>query len=115
DAVQIDSYAQKTALRLGVSTESVRAEFKKAPAQKISSAADDEESFESATVGETESPRPSALEFHLLKLLLQHDELVASAGLHLDLNWISNSLARKIIEQRLASQAHETWRTVGAF
>src|SRR5262249_47819967 len=36
NAVLIDTYAQKTALRLGVSTESVRAEFKKIPTQKVS-------------------------------------------------------------------------------
>ena len=32
NAVLIDKYAQKTALRLGVSPEAVRAEFKKVPA-----------------------------------------------------------------------------------
>jgi DNA primase len=112
-AVLIDTYAQKTALRLGVSTESVRAEFKKIPSAKIADVENESENFESST--QSESPRPSPSEIHLLKLLLLHDELVAWTALHLDLNWISSPLARKIVEQRLASQAHETWRTVGAF
>jgi DNA primase len=112
-AVLIDTYAQKTALRLGVSTESVRAEFKKNPSAKIADVENESENFESSTQSESERPSPS--EIYLLKLLLLHDELVAWTALHLDLNWISSPFARKIVEQRLASQAHETWRTVGAF
>jgi DNA primase len=113
NGVLIDTYAQKTALRLGVSPEAVRAEFKKNPTQKIAPVADEDESFENAAPIET--PRPSTHEFHLLKLLLQHEELVAPTALHLDLNWIQNSLARQIISQRLAAQANETWQSLGAF
>jgi DNA primase len=114
-AVLIDTYAQKTALRLSVSAESVRAEFKKSSAAKTAPAAPDEDSFESAEPAEKEPPRPSPLEFHLLKLLLMHDNLVAWTALHLDLNWISHAATRGIVERRLISQADETWRTVGAF
>ena len=112
-AVLVDTYAQKTALRLGVSTEAVRAEFKKLPSAKTSAAGSDEEDFESAAP--SESPRPSPLEFHLLKLLLLHEELVAWAALHLDLAWISNPLAREIVERRLAAQKNETWKTLAGF
>ncbi|HTA95233.1 MAG TPA: DNA primase, partial [Verrucomicrobiae bacterium] len=112
-AVLVDKYAQKTALRLGVSTESVRAEFKKIPIAKIPSAENETDSFENA--GQSEPTRPSPLEFHLLKLLLLHDELVSQAALHLDLNWILNLLAQQIILQRLASQANETWKNLAAF
>ncbi len=115
NAVLIDTYAQKTALRLGVSTESVRAEFKKVPSQRTSPAAAEEESLESVTANEIETPRPSPAEFHLLKLLLLHDELAAWTALHLDLNWISNSLARQIIEQRLSAQKNETWKNLAVF
>jgi DNA primase len=110
-AVLIDTYAQKTALRLGVSTESVRAEFKKIPATKNPPV---ENEIETAPA-EIEIPRPSPLEFHLLKLLLLRDELVASAVLHLDMNWISNSIAHKIVERRLAAQTNETWKNLAAF
>jgi DNA primase len=108
-AVLIDTYAQKTALRLGVSTESVRAEFKKISTTKSVP-------NETETVpAEVEIPRPSPLEFHLLKLLLLHDELAAWTALHLDINWVSNSAAREIIERRLSAQKNETWKNPAAF
>lgn len=113
-AVLIDTYAQKTALQLGVSVDSVRAEFKKTPSQRTPVVTmDEDESFESAAP--TEIPRPSPAEFHLLKLLLLHDELVATAALHLEVNWISNPLARQIVEQRLVAQKNQTWKNLAAF
>ena len=48
NGVLIDTYAQKTALRLGVAAESVRAEFKKSPTPPAAPREDEEESFESA-------------------------------------------------------------------
>jgi DNA primase len=114
-AVLIDTYAQKTALRLGVSTDSVRAEFKKIPSQKISLITTEEDSFESAASTEIEMQRPSPSEFHLLKLFLLHDELVSQAALHLDLNWISNSLVREIVERRFTAQINGSWKNLAAF
>jgi DNA primase len=111
-AVLIDKYAQKTALRLGVSPEAVRLEFKKVPAARPAPAGDEEESF---AVIEAETVRPSAHEFHLLKLILLHDDLVGWAALHLDPDWISHPHVRQIVRQRLAAQADETWQSLGAF
>jgi DNA primase len=111
-AVLVDKYAQKTALRLGVSPEAVRAEFKKIPAAKPASSAGDEESFDSI---EEETTRPSAHEFHLLKLILLHDDLVAWAAMHLDANWILHPLVRQIVAQRLDAQTDGTWQSLGAF
>jgi DNA primase len=113
NVVLVDIYAQKTALRLGVSPEAVRAEFKKIPAAKTATVAEGGESFESAE--STEVPRPSNHEFHLLKLLLVHENLAAWTALHLDTNWILNPVARQIIEQRLAAQKNETWKNLAAF
>ena len=59
--------------------------------------------------------RPSNHEFHLLKLLLLHDELVAWAALHLDVSWIVHPLVRQIVTQRLAAQTNETWKSLAAF
>src|ERR1017187_912142 len=73
-SVLVDTYAQKTALRLGVSAESVRAEFKKNPAPHVAPREGEEDSFESAEPVVEAAP-PSPIEFHLLKLLLLHDEL----------------------------------------
>src|ERR1017187_7276624 len=78
-SVLVDTYAQKTALRLGVAAESVRTEFKKNPAPVATTRGDEEESFESAEPV-TETAPPSPIELHLLKLLFLHDELVATAA-----------------------------------
>ena len=113
NVVLVDTYAQKTALRLGVSPEAVRAEFKKVPVVHAAPTTDEDESFESAE--SAEAPRPSNHEFHLLKLLLLHDNLVAWAALHLDVNWISHPVAWQIVEQRLAAQTDESWKSLAAF
>jgi DNA primase len=113
NGVLVDTYAQKTALRLGVSPEAVRAEFRKVPVTQAAPAADEDESFESAE--SAEAPRPSNHEFHLLKLLLLHDDLVAWAALHLDVNWISHPVVRQIVGQRLAAQTNESWKSPAAF
>ena len=114
-AVLIDTYAQKTALRLGVSTDSVRAEFRKVSVQKALPVSDEEESFESAASTETEASRPPPSEFHLLKLLLLHDDLVPQAALHLDLNWISNSTAREVFQRRFDAQKNGVWKNLAVF
>jgi DNA primase len=114
NAVLIDTYAQKTALRLGVSPEAVRAEFAKVRSPE--SGVRSPENEDSASIEpEAETPRPSTQEFWLLKLLLLHDDLVAWAALHLDVNWISHPLVRQIVEKRLAAQTHETWKNLAAF
>jgi DNA primase len=117
NGVLIDTYAQKTALRLGVSPESVRVEFTKVKSSefRVQSSENDDATLNPEPQTANFAVRPSAHEFHLLKLLLQHEELVAPTTLHLDLNWIQNALARQIISQRLAAQANETWQSLGAF
>ena len=105
--VLVDKYAQKTALRLGVTPEAVRAEFAKVRSSENEDSA--------STEPEAEMPRPSDKEFWLLKLLLQHDDLVGWVALHLDLNWISHPLARQIVEKRLAALTNESWKNLAAF
>ncbi|MDE3066887.1 MAG: DNA primase [Verrucomicrobiota bacterium] len=113
-AVLVDTYAQKTALRLGVSPEAVRAEFAKAQSPK--SRAQSPEPDESAPEAEPETPsRPPPPEIWLLKLLLLHDDLAAWAALHLDPNWISHPLARAIAGRRLVAQKDGTWKSLAAF
>jgi DNA primase len=111
NVVLVDKYAQKTALRLGVSPEAVRAEFKKIPVVKTTATENEAETV----VAEIETARPSDKEFWLLKLLLLHEELVAWLALHLDLDWISSPLVRQIVERRLAAQKNETWKNLAAF
>jgi len=113
NVVLIDTYAQKTALRLGVSAEAVRAEFKKNPVPRTAPVATEDETFESAETAEVS--RPSNHEFHLLKLLLLHDDLVRIAATHLNVHWISHPLVRQIITQRLAALQNESWQNLAAF
>jgi DNA primase len=112
--VLVDTYAQKTALRLGVSPEAVRAEFAKIRSPEFGVRSSENEDSTSNGPG-AETPRPSPQEFWLLKLLLLHDHLAAWAALHLDANWISHPLARQIVTQRLAAQTKETWKNLAAF
>jgi hypothetical protein len=114
NVVLIDTYAQKTALRLGVAAEAVRAEFKKVPVPQAMEPASDEDVLESAAPAE-QMARPSPTEFHLLKLLLLDDDLVRWAALHLDVNWILHAHVRQIVDLRLAAQEHETWHSLAEF
>jgi DNA primase len=114
NSVLVDTYAQKTALRLGVSPEAVRAEFKKVPGSRFQVPASEAE--DTTSNGEPETlNRPSPQEFWLLKLLLLHDDLAAWTALHLDANWIAHPLTREIVLQRLAMQKEETWKSLAAF
>jgi DNA primase len=110
DEVLIDKYSKRIAAKLVVSDDSVRKEFRKMVGSRPMALENEPEQIE-----EIQVPRPSALEFHLLKLLLLHDELIPQAALHLDLNWILNVLAHEIIERRLAAQKNESWKNLAAF
>ncbi len=114
NGVLIDTYAQKTALRLGVAAEAVRAEFKKNPAPQFTPRESEEESFESAEPAVAATP-PTPLEIHLLRLLFQHDELAGWAVRHLDVNWIAHAQMREIVDLRLAAHEHETWHNLAEF
>lgn len=113
NGVLIDTYAQKTALRLGVSPDAVREEFRKTRLAPLIPGSHEE------PLPAEESPvpvaRPPALEFYLLKLVLLNDQLVRAAGLQLDVTWISHPGVRQLVERRLAAQKEETWSTLPAF
>ena len=111
NVVLIDKYAQKTALRLGVSPDAVRAEFRKMSRAKPAAVQQKTELEEILPQPEP----PSTQEFWLLKLLLLNDELVAWAVAHLDPIWIQHPLVREIITQRLEAQKSQTWHSLAAF
>ncbi|MGH7976094.1 MAG: toprim domain-containing protein, partial [Limisphaerales bacterium] len=110
--VLIDKHAHDLTFQLGLSFSSIRNEYQKIANENFERPISSEQPLEST---EPKLSRPTPSEFHLLKLLLLHDELVGWTSLHLDVNWISNPLARKIIAQRLAAQKNETWKTLAAF
>jgi DNA primase len=115
--VLVDTYAQKTAMRLGVAHRAVLAEFNKlmrSAKPTFASIEKSEEEF-SNEQSTNQTPPPNTHEFHLLKLLLLHDELAAWTALHLDVNWISHPFVREIVKRRLAAQTKENWNNLAAF
>lgn len=110
--VLVDKYVQKTALRLGVSPEAMRAEFKKA--SRIKGAPIPEDAAE-ANVPVEAMARPNIPEHWLLKLLFMHEETVEWIQAHLDMTWIQHPHVREIISLRLTAQAHDDWQGVAAF
>jgi DNA primase len=105
NSVLIDTYAQKTALHLGVSPEAVRAEFKKIPTTKTTALENETEvvSFEA------EKTFPSQQEFWLIQILLTNDALIDFASSHLNINWITDDRVRKILQLRFADHKDGSW------
>ena len=110
DGVLVDTYAQKTAQRLGVSSDAVRAEFKKARggASVVTSA-------EPELEPEAEVTPPSPQEEQLLKLLVGSEEHVAHVAARLQLDWLSHAGVRRIVGRRLQLQAEQQWHGPAAF
>ncbi|MDB6021025.1 MAG: dnaG [Pedosphaera sp.] len=123
NGVLIDKYAQKTALRLGVAPEAVRAEFKKAARLKPATPAaneDEDAAAERAAAASTDPlaeplPRPSTAEYWLIKLLLLHEDILEFTQAHLDPQWVQHPHVREILTRRLALRTAETWQSVAAF
>jgi len=113
NTVLIDKYAQKTALRLGVSPDSVRSEFKKGGYAR--SAPAEEESFEPATEFVEAMARPSQPESWLLKLVLINPASADWLVAHLDPNWIQHPVVKDVVQRRLRTEADGSWRSVGLF
>ncbi|MDA1276481.1 MAG: DNA primase [Verrucomicrobia bacterium] len=91
--VLMDTYVQKTALKLAVGADAMRSEFKRlsrAPAARHTR--HDDAPTESDSVS-----RPNAQEFWLLKLALLHEEIAESLVAHLDPEWITHPAVREII------------------
>jgi DNA primase len=111
NAVLIDTHAQKAALRLGVSVDSVRAEFRKTkPAPQPRSERDEdfdrmaeeaEASAAATEANEVPSAPPTVRELQLLKLLLAHGDHRAVAATHLDFNWLTNTAVQRIAQRCL--------------
>ena len=110
-----DTYAQKTAQRLGVSAEAVKLEFRKLKRARRS---DDFAPAETAAPEETPSAPaapPPPLELWLLLLLFQSEDAVEWATHHLDLNWLLHGDVRAIVERRFAAHHEMSWNNFAAF
>jgi DNA primase len=101
-----DTYAQKTALRLGVAADAVRNDFKKGPrVQHIETGKPDESAL--ALV------RPPSRECWLLRVLLEKEEYVEWVAARLEAGWLTNPIAREIIARRL--EMADAWPGVAAW
>lgn len=109
-AVLLDTYAQKTGMRLSVSPESVRAEFKKASRNKPMA----DESSESVPDDKVELTPPTEREFWLLRFLLSDDEHMDWVSQHLDPQWIQHPAVRRAAEARIHAHQSHSWRGVPA-
>ncbi|HYV32519.1 MAG TPA: DNA primase, partial [Candidatus Binatia bacterium] len=109
-AVLLDTYAQKTALRLAVATEAVRTEFHKGARPKVGPAGP----AEAAVAPQPQRPAPSEREFWLLRFLLMDDEPIDWVARHLDCHWIEHPTLRRVVSARLEAHTRQTWRGVPA-
>jgi DNA primase len=112
NGVLIDKYAQKTALRLGVTPDAVRLEFKKTSVVKPvrSAPAEDTQPEPEAVVA-----RPSASEVWLLKVLLMHQDVAGWAVSHLNPAWIEHPLVKQAVTQLLQIHREQSWQSLAAF
>ncbi len=105
NVVLIDTYAQKTALQLGVAPEAVRAEFKKFRRnQKVSAASS--ETDEVAAINSTPVPLD---ERWLLWFMLTSDEFLIWIAERLDLRWVRHPKARQIAGSCVAEVRSGSW------
>lgn len=96
DAVLLDTFANKTAQRLGVGVEAVRTEFKKA--RRPEPVRVETEPAEPTAA----APAPRTHEFWLLRVLLGHESLIEEALTHLDLDWVEHPAVRRLLACRFA-------------
>jgi hypothetical protein len=98
-------------LRLGVSSDAVRAEFKNALRHTRATTAEMEES----EISESSAVQPSRDEFALLQLLFQNEDSIQWVAGHLDLNWIRHPAVRDMVGKRIAGFKEETWLGLAPF
>ncbi|HTI72277.1 MAG TPA: DNA primase [Candidatus Limnocylindria bacterium] len=107
NAVLIDTYAQRTAQRLGVDPGAVRKEFRTiGPARSARTSSED-------PLVETLPQTPlDPREYFVLKVTLQVDEVVPWVVAHLDPEWIGSPLIRDIIARRIQGYMENTWNGI---
>jgi len=111
NAVLIDTYAQKTSLRLDVSIQAVRTEFNKASPPKNRPETEEEPPGVLPSLASI----PSAKEYWMVKYLFvdeSHWEWIAA---YLDVNWLQHPLIRQIVSTWLDTHRNGTWNSVPAF
>jgi DNA primase len=111
--VLIDKYAQKTALRLGVSAESVRLEFRKYARYGTASKQATEDPLPSDVAPQTAPP--TTQEYWLLRIVMRHEDLVPWLSAHLDQRWLQHPAVKLILQLRIQMHNEQTWTSLPAF
>jgi DNA primase len=111
NAVLVDKYARKIALRFGVSAESVITEFGKIKGQKQVSLAPDDSSEE---LEDFEWTVPKQ-EIVFIKFLLENDNFTKWLSENLNPEWIISSYTRLIFTRRVHSYKTGTWNGLHDF
>jgi DNA primase len=114
NSVLTDTYAQKTALRLGVAPEAVRAEFRRAALNQRASPAEPVEEEEHHFDSLPAAP-PSVQELWLLRLLFSDDHLARPLAAILDRDWIQHPLAQQLVALRLDLEVDDAWTGMAEF
>jgi DNA primase len=109
-SVLLDRYAQKTALRLNVTQQAVRLEFKRTAGGR---SALTDQGQESAAPDQAVA-RPPGPEAWLLKVLLLQDDLAEWLATFLNLAWIQHPGVREVVRRRLAAHRDQTWTGAAA-
>ena len=109
--VLIDKFAQKTAMRLGVSVDAVRTDFRKLSRAKPAA----REPVEEIPEPVEEMERPSTYELSLLKLIFLNEEFVDWCAAYLQPEWIQHGVVRQIFFKRIEAHRSATWSSLGAF
>ncbi|MBI3882017.1 MAG: DNA primase [Verrucomicrobia bacterium] len=111
NSVMLDTCAQKTAQRLGVSVDSVRQEFSKVPQQRTFTPAPAPEAEEIPVPSEEEVAPPPHRELWLLRLVLlkEMDEHFDWFAAHFQPAWVTDRDLRHLLELRLAHFGGGTW------
>jgi DNA primase len=109
DRVLIDTYAQKTALRLGVSTDAVRAEFEKLPAHETGGDMESEPEPDGQGAEPEPITRASAHEEWLLRLALENDDFIDWIAGYLDLRWVEHGPVRYVLSTRIQAYRDGNW------
>ena len=112
-AVLLDTHAQKTALRLSVSADAVRAAFKKSARAAAGPPASSDEEDAPATAPTVS--RPPENEAWLLRIALESDDLMEWVAGHLQLEWLTNAAVRELISRRLQAHADGSWKNAAAW
>ena len=98
NAVLIDTYAQRTAQRLGVDVQSVRAEFRKqaAAAQPRYERSEEDQPLEELA-SQARPERPGVNELWVLKYVFLSADLQNFAAVHLEPEWVPNPVVQRIL------------------